>query len=507
MAKRRGSFELPLPLRPPGTPAQRWLYSALRSEILSGRLRTGARLPATRDLAAQYGLARGTIVNAFEQLKAEGYLDCAVGSGTFVSSLLPEEVLQVRGESREPSPVPRRRRFRLSNYGRHVHLFSGFEHRPSRAFRCHLPALELFPVDTWAKLSVRRAHRLSHYQLMGCPALGFLPLRKAIAEYLTLSRGVQCSAEQVAIVSGAQEALDLVSRLLLNHGDTVCMEDPGYPGARFVFRAIGARIRNISLDEEGLSTQDLPRQGARLVYVTPGHQFPLAMTMSLARRLALLEWARTSGAFIFEDDYDGEFRYSGRPIPAMHGLDRHGVVLYAGSFSKVMFPALRLGYLVLPRDLIEAFEAAQSITTRHAPMADQVVLTDFIVEGHFGRHLRRMREVYAERLSVLLEEARLRLAGLLEVSNVEAGLQTTGWLGSGIDAALAAEAAARRNVEIMPLSVYGTSRATRGALHLGFAAVEPKEIRRGIRELAIVLESLTKQHSRRCGTPPNPDRA
>lgn len=294
--------------------------------------------------------------------------------------------------------------------------------------------------------------------------------------------------EQIAIVSGVQEALDVTARLLLNHGNWVAVENPGYPGAVLVFEAIGARIRAVGIDHEGMAIRQLPSRETRLTYVTPAHQFPLGTTMSLARRLQLLEWARKSGTMIFEDDYDSEYRYSGRPIPALQGLDRCGLVLYAGSFSKVLFPALRLGYVVVPFDLLHRFEAVLSLTIRHAPMLEQLVLTDFITEGHFGRHLRRMREVYAERLSILLEEARSRLSGLLNISSVEAGLQTLGWLSGGIDAESAAAAAAKRNVDVTPVSRYGQGKVIPQGLQLGFAAFDAREIRRGVQELAIALE-------------------
>jgi len=247
------------------------------------------------------------------------------------------------------------------------------------------------------------------------------------------------------------------------------------------------------LDDQGIKLQYSNLQGSKLIYITPGHQFPLGYTMSLTRRLALLDFASKSDALIFEDDYDSEFRYSGRPVPSLQGLDSNGRVLFAGSFSKVLFPSLRLGYLVIPTDLIPYFAAAKSLTTRHAPLLEQAVLCDFITEGHFARHIRRMREVYAERLSVLLDEAERRLAGFLEISNIEAGLQTTGWLCDGIDAESAAGAAAARNVEVFPLRRYSRRRMMREGLQLGFAAVDPREIRRGIRELAIALESCKRK--------------
>ena len=327
--------------------------------------------------------------------------------------------------------------------------------------------------------------------LLGCDPMGYGPLRDAVADYLSTSRGVNCRPDQIAIVSGVQEALDLTARLFLNPGDRVCLENPGYVGAYKVFEAAGAKVSAVGLDDEGMKVHAQRLLGARLVYLTPGHQFPLGITMSLSRRLELLEWARKSGALIFEDDYDSEYRYSGPPIPAMQGFDRHGLVIFAGSFSKVLFPSLRLGYLVIPPGLVSLFAATISLTTRHVSLPEQAVLCDFITEGHFGRHLRRMREVYAERLSVLLECAQEKLAGLLEISEIEAGLETVGWLRAGIDAESATRAAAARDVELFPLSRYTRGRVRREGLQLGFAAVDTREIKRGVQDLAIALEGET----------------
>jgi GntR family transcriptional regulator / MocR family aminotransferase len=487
MPKKATSFELMLPLRDSKTPAYRWLYAAVRGEILDGRLRPGTRLPATRDLAERYGLSRGTIVSAFEQLRSEGYVEGSVGSGTHVSKVLPDELLQVPRKAGEQATPQRKQRRKISDYGKRVELFPSYEMRPSRAFRANVPALELFPTNLWAQITARRFRRASASFLLGCEPLGYFPLREVVGDYLRTSRGVNCVAEQIAIVSGMQEALDLTARLFLNPGDRVCMENPGFPGAAMAFEAVGAKVSAVRVDGEGM---ELPRAGlrARLVYITPGHQFPLGITMSLTRRLELLKWARNSGALIFEDDYDSEFRYSGRPVPALQGLDRSGLVLFAGSFSKVLFPSIRLGYLVIPADLVNLFSAMISLTTRHAALPEQAVLCDFISEGHFGRHLRRMREVYAERLSALLQGAREKLGGLLEISEIEAGLQTVGWLCKGIDGESATRAAAVRDVEIFPLSRYSRGRIAREGLQLGFAAVDEREIRRGVQELAIALE-------------------
>jgi GntR family transcriptional regulator/MocR family aminotransferase len=497
MVKRARFFELVLPQRDSGMSANRWLNEALRAEILEGRLRPGARLPATRDLARQYRLARGTIVSVFEQLKSEGYVNGSVGSGTYVSKILPDELLQVQPGKGPRPPASRKQRRRISDYAGRVRLFPNLEIRPSRAFRANLPALDLFPTTLWAQIAARRLRRVSTNLLLGCGPMGYTPLRQAVATYLSTSRGVKCVPEQVAIISGVQEALDLAVRLFVNPGDRVCMENPGYPGAAIAFKAGCAKVSAIRLDDQGMLVQNASLRGARLVYVTPGHQFPVGVTMSLARRLQLLEWARKSGALILEDDCDSEYRYVGRPVPALQGLDRHGSVMFTGSFSKVLFPSLRLGYLVIPPDLLDYVSATLSVTSRHAPLLEQAVLCDFITEGHFGRHIRRMREVYAERLSALLECARQNLTGLLEISAVEAGLQTAGWLSGGLDGELAAAAAAKRDVEVTPLSRYSQGRTAPEGLQLGFAAVDVKEIRRGVRELAIALESelRTVSHS------------
>jgi len=488
MAKKSSTLPLNLREPKPGLPLYRWLYDELRAAILSGHLRPGARLPATRDLAAQYGLSRPTIVTAFEQLRSEGYVEGKVGSGTYVSQTLPDELLQApRAQSLAKTG---RRRIALSAYARRLRPLPAVESRPARAFRATQPALDAFPTDLWAQVATRRLRRVSTSLLAGGEALGYRPLREAVAEYLNTSRGVKCSAEQVVIISGVQEALDHTAHLLLNPGEPVWMEEPGYPGAASTFRAVGARICPVPVDSEGLDLEAGRRRwpSPRLIYVTPAHQFPLGMTMSLRRRLSLLEWARLSRTVVFEDDYDSEYRYSGRPVPALQGLDRTGVVIFAGSFTDVLFPALRLGYLVLPPEMVDIFAAAESVSTQHPPLIDQAILCDFIREGHFARHVRRMRGLYAERLGVLVESVRQRLAGLLEISSVEAGLRTVGWLQGGISAERASRAAAKRDVEAVPLGRCAYGRSPRNGLLLGYAAVDGKELRRGVDELARALE-------------------
>jgi len=489
MPKRVATIPLALPAKPAAAPVTRWLFEALRSEILEGRLRPGARLPASRDLAAQYGLSRGTVVAAFERLRSEGYVTGAVGSGTRVHAVLPEALLRTPRTAapagRVPAVAPPARS--LAAFARRATLFRGYEPRTLRAFRANQPALDLFPTTLWAQVAGHRLRRATPALLLGTDPLGYGPLREAVADYLRTSRGVRCDADQVAIVSGVQEALDLVARLALSPGDWVCMEEPGYTGAARVFEAHGATVAPIAVDAEGITLVSPRWRGARLAYVTPAHQFPLGVAMSLPRRLALLEWARAAGALIFEDDYDAEYRYAGRPVPALQSLDRQGVVCFAGTFSKVLFPSLRLGYLVVPPDLVDRVAAAKSVVSRHAPLLDQAILCDFIADGHFGRHLRRMREVYAERLAVLLAESRAQLGGCLDVSPIEAGLQTVGWLAGGVTGLEAERAAAQRGVEVVALSRYARTPSTREGLQLGFAAVDAIEIRRGVRELAVAL--------------------
>lgn len=488
MPKRTTALPLMVPQGDETEPAYRRLGDALRTAILEGRLPPGTRIPATRDLANQLQLSRGTVVSAFELLQSEGYLEARVGAGTFVTETLPETLLQVAPSGEARSPALMNRKYRLADFGERITPLEPSGRRPPRPFRTNQPALDLFPTTLWAKVSNHRLRRTRSDLLLGCDPLGYPPLRQAIADYLRVSRGVRCTGEQVIVVSGVQEAIDLVTRLLVNPGERVCLEDPGYVGADRIFEAHGAVIIPIRVDGCGMEVPPTDLREVRLAYITPGHQFPLGTSMSLPRRLALLEWARTTGALLFEDDYDSEYRYTGRPLPALQGLDRHGAVLYAGSFSKVLSPALRLGYLVVPDGLLDAFSAVKSVVSRYPPLFDSAVLCDFISEGHFGRHLRRMREVYAARLAALLESAKEHLAGLLEVSAIDAGLQTVGWLATGLDAETAARAAAARDVEVTPLPRYSRLGLPREGLQLGFAAIDEREIRRGVRELAVALE-------------------
>ncbi|MEP6574113.1 MAG: PLP-dependent aminotransferase family protein, partial [Gemmatimonadota bacterium] len=358
-----------------------------------------------------------------------------------------------------------------------------------------LPAIDAFPAAAWARLSARRWRTGGVFHGHASTA-GDRALRTVIATYLTSSRGARCSPEQVMIVHGAQQALDLIARVLTNPDDQVWMEEPGYPGASAALAAAGAEVVPVPVDEEGLDVAAGLRMApqARLAYVTPSHQFPLGSVMSASRRLALLTWARRNSAWIVEDDYDSEFRYGGRPIPCLQGLDAEressARVVYVGTFSKTLSPALRIGYLIVPPDLLEPFRMALAVASGNSPTLDQSVLADFIGEGHYARHVRHVRALCAERQQALLASARRELSGLVDLVPDAAGLHLVGWLPKGISDLAASEAAGSAGVEASPLSRYAAKSVTRGALLLGYAAFDSRSIEAGVGRLARALGRL-----------------
>ena len=499
MARRAPLHDLALHPRGAGQSVQRWLEKELRIAILEGRLRSGSRLPSTRQLARQHGLARGTVVGAFAQLEAEGYIESRQGAGSFVARRLPDEWFKVAPTEQRLAVHAASARPALSEFSRRIVATGNWWSRPNRqvtVFRTGEPALDAFPIDLWSRLAARRL-RLASRTLLGTgDPRGYLPLREAIAGYLGSVRGVRCSPEEVLIVSGTQRSLDLVARVILDPGDAVWMEDPGYPGAVVAFNAAGAHLNYVPVDTKGLDVSFAQRHfpGAKLIYVTPAHQFPIGTVLSLERRLKLLHWAHQNGAFVFEDDYDSEFRYAGRPLAALQGLDAKADcrVIHAGSFNKMLFPALRLGYLVVPPSLAEAIATAKLWMDRFPPLLDQAILYDFIEQGHFRHHLRRMRELYAERREALLESGRDRLEGLLDIEPVDTGIETIGWLAGGIDDMAAARSASAHGIYVSPISQLFHRQLRRAGLLLGFASAAPKAIRAGVDRLAIVLAGLLK---------------
>jgi GntR family transcriptional regulator/MocR family aminotransferase len=477
MAKRISSLELAIQDRPARIALSRWLYDEFRRAILDRRLSPGTRLPATRDLAHQYGISRGTVVAVFEQLQAEGYLVGRPGAGTRVNAL------PSRNASAKAGPLPKIRALPAALRG----LPNA---NPARPFRPYQPALAEFPIDIWARVAGRSLRRAPTSLLAEADPRGYAPLREAIAAYLGSSRGVNCSPDQIVIVSGVQQGLDLVARVLIKPGNSVFVEDPGYFGATAAFRNVGAKIIPVPVDEHGLdilaARKLSPR--AKAAYVTPGHQFPLGMSMPVERRLSLLSWAAEAGAFIIEDDYDSEYRFEGRPIPALQGLDKRGSVIFLGSFSKVLFPALRLGYLVLPSRLLDPVLALRVAVDFYPPALIQATLCDFMTAGHLGRYIRKMREMSATRLGALKDAARRYLAGLLDISNVRAGLSTVGFLQNGMSGRNAERAAAERGIEVLGLHRFALQAKSTEGLLIGFAAFTEHEIKQAVVNLAAALE-------------------
>ena len=470
------------------TPLYRQLYDGFREAILERRLRAGQRIPSTRTLALELKVSRFPLLNAFEQLVAEGYFESAAGSGTFVAS----RVDGPRGRETLGAPAPRRR-------GSAVARESDFLLRKETdpwlggwgAFRVSQPALDRFPLAIWSRLVGRQGRRMRDAPASmryGDP-MGNRPFREAVAAYLRTSRAVRCEADQIMVVSGSQHALDLTARVLLDAGSPVWVEQPGYGGARDALRLRGARLVGVPVDDEGLNVaagiERCPR--ARAAYVTPSHQYPMGMTMTVSRRLQLLEWARRGGSWIIEDDYDSEYRYESLPIASLQGLDRDSRVLYVGTFSKVLFPSLRVGYLVVPADLVERFAALRAATDDFPPAFLQMVLADFIREGHFARHLRRMRALYRERRGALVEAIGKELGGALHVLEGEAGMHLVALLARGAGDRDLSVRAARQGLWAMPLSSCYFGKAAREGFVLGFGGTDIPEIVDGVRRLRGVL--------------------
>ncbi len=478
-----------------GRPAYQRLAEAIREGILGGRFRPGERLPPTRTLARNLGLARNTVLEAYEQLIAEGYLAARHGSGTFVAPDLPDRAFRAEALT-PPAAVPDAAIPGLGAFGRRVlegeipaQIAEDRSRQSAYEFRYGTPSFDEFPMDAWRTLT-KRVLDYPPRDLLGYgPTEGLPQLRESLARYLQRSRGVRCNAGQVLVVNGSQQALDLAARVLIDAGDVVAMEEPGYPGARAVFAAAGARLVPVAVDREGIRVGDLPG-AAKLVYVTPSHQFPSGAVMSATRRLELLEWAARRGAYVIEDDYDSEFRYEGRPLAALQGLDEAGRVIYTGTLSKVLLPALRLGYMVAPPALQPAIAGAKWLTDRHVALLYQAVLALFIDEGHFERHLRRMRKVYEQRRSALMEAFDLHFGNQALVSGSESGMHVLVNLAGVRDAGTFVEQARDRRVGIYNARPYFMTEPPPGATFLmGYSSLTVDDIRQGIAILAEVARA------------------
>ncbi len=474
------------------TPLFRQLYARLKDAILHGRLAPGTRLPATRELAVQLKVARQTVLAAYEQLTAEGYLRGGVGQGTFVDAALPAARAAPDQGSLAPGaprPLPARGAAMASSMARVRHHIG-----PLRAFRPSMPGLDLFPFEVWRKLEAHHWRRRELPLGYGAAA-GHAPLRELLCAYLNASRGVRCTPEQIVITTGSQQALYLLAQLLLAPGEGVWLESPGYQGAAAPFEVAGARMCLVPVDHEGMDVAYAAAHypDAAMVFATPSHQLPLGVTMSLGRRLELLRWAEANRAWIVEDDYDSEYRYTGPPLASLQSLDRSGCVIYVGTLSKVLFPGLRLGYVVAPPSLAGPLAQAKAVVDRHSPVLPQAVLADFIQQGHFARHIRRTRDAYAERRGAMLDALESRLGGMLACGPSDTGLDVCVRLTGGLGEAEAVARATMAGVDLRPLSYYvhpdaGLDCAAPSGMLLGFSAFTPAEIRAGAERLAQALE-------------------
>jgi GntR family transcriptional regulator/MocR family aminotransferase len=464
------------------------LYMALRDLLLTGALTPGDRLPATRTLAQEIGVSRTTVIDAIDRLISEGLLEARVGAGTFVSEALNARLAPrpLETASDAVAVVPR-----LSHATRHAipdfTLRSRLPHK-SQAFVTALPALDAFPMAQWAKLSARHWRKdRDHIAGYGEP-FGYMPLRRAIARQLNASRGIKCDPDQIFITNGAQRAFSLVGGMLVNPGEPIWFENPGAIGARNAFVAIGARPVAVDVDAEGLCVEDGLAKAPyfRLAFVTPSHQQPLGHVMSLSRRLALLKAANEADAIIVEDDYDGEFYYGDQPPPTLKSIDTHGRVIYVGTFSKSLFPALRLGFVLVPDGLVESFERVCLTWLAGVPTVTQAIVAEFMDEGMFATHIRTMRQLYKHRHDTLMAEA-ASLAGDLDLLPTSSGFHSIALLAPRFDEAAVVARAAEHGITTVPLSRYALGRIRQHGLALGFGSCSTEDIRKGLKVLKTIL--------------------
>lgn len=473
------------------TPLYRQIYQQIREQILSGRLLPGSRLPPSRQVAQRYHLARQTVTAALEQLHIEGFISTRTGSGTFVNSQLPDS---------PPPTAPATPA--LSTWGQRLikQQLSATSDASRRTQQTTTAEIDfgfgrtfatIFPYDIWRRLLARYLSTddalLSRYG----SAAGFEPLREAVASHVSAMRGVVCTAEQIVIVNGIQQALDILSRLLINEGDELLIETPGYTNAFRMFQAYGAQLQPIAVDDDGFDPAQIPAASqARLVFVTPSNQFPYGGNMPLSRRLALLQWAQSHNALILEDDYDGELRYDGYPLTSLQSLDQDGRVIYLGTFSKVLFPALRLGYVVLPDVLQEPFLQAKQLMDRGAPTLTQAAVADFMAEGHFERHLRRLRQEYGERRRAMSAALQAQLGDLVTYSRDPAGLQILLYLPADCKEQRVIKRAAEYGVAVYAGAPYHLQTPPPPSILLGFTGLSAAEITIGVERLATVIREM-----------------
>ncbi|WP_210546647.1 PLP-dependent aminotransferase family protein [Rhodoferax sp. PAMC 29310] len=476
-------------VRQSGERDHRQLYRIIQTGIRDGVLPAGLKLAPTRGLAQSLGIARNTVVHVYEQLGFEGYVEAGVGRGTYVSSvggrLADHAAYQGPPMAHGGAPT-------LSRRGSELVDGAGAGRRQWGAFTPGVPEVRLFPARIWSRLQSRLWRNITPQHLCYSTGAGDADLRRAVAEYLQGARGVVCTPEQVIITSGTQQSLHLIGQLLADPGDAIWLEDPGYWGARSVFHALGLKLVPVDVDGEGLAPSEAQlREPPRAMFVTPSHQYPVGTLMSQGRRQQLLDYAAAHSIWLIEDDYDSEFRYGAWPAPALQGLDQHGRVLYLGTFSKTLFPAIRLAYLVVPPDLAGTFERGLNELYREGQLQQQAVLARFLSEGHYASHVRKMRGVYGARHDALIAAITRSFGSLLPVIGGDAGLHLVLGLPKRVDDVVASRKIMRAGVSTRPLSEYSIrpTSAANGLL-LGYAAVPEDEIRSNFSMLASVVQSL-----------------
>ena len=495
--------------RTSSTPLYKQLIKKIRDAILEGRLQPNQKLPSSRSLANSLTVSRSTVTQSYEQLESEGYLETRRGSGTYVChqisnlwlDLQPTEATtnkvakDLTGEHRSPQTPS----FyggvtvALSQFGKnltHISRLQVSEPDYEISFRYGNPATKYFPTQQWRKLLTRHCKNSSALLNYAPNAAGYFPLRVEIADYLKRSRAVRCFPEQVVIVNSSQQALQLIARLTLDPGDWVAIEDPGYLGARHCFLGQSANLQPIPINSEGLDVEFLAQcnRHFKFVYVTPSHQFPTGVSLTLRQRIALLQWAQTTEALIIEDDYDSEYRYGSQPIPALQGMDKNQSVIYIGTFSKTMFPSLRIAYLVVPPDWISIISKAKWLCDRYTPLLEQYALTDWIKEGYFERHIQRMRKLYDLRRQALIKALSKHFGDRVTILGANAGIHVMVKIETGLSDRLVVQKAAAAGIGLISSQEYYLKFSNRGEFIFGYAQLEETQIERGIFKLSQILK-------------------
>lgn len=473
-------------------PLHQQLYEELRQAILAGKLTPGERIPSTRSLAKSLAISRFTVTKSYEQLLSEGYLETVKGCGTFICQQIPDDLIYSNPVEHIDTINPTS--IKLSKYGQGLIKIQNVPRIPEPKleinFRYGTPALNEFPIKIWRRLLSRYSNTNSNWLGYSTEPSGYQPLRQVITRYLTRSRAVNCEPEQILITNGTQQALDLILRLLIEPGETIAIENPGYLSARIIFETQDAQILPIGVDESGLIVKKLANfthKNIRLIYVTPSHQFPTGAILSLPRRLELLNWSQQTGGLIIEDDYDSEFRYGEKPIPALQGLDKSDSVLYIGTFSKVLFPSLRIGYLVLPKSLVAIFTRAKWLNDRHLPILEQQVLAEFIESGYLERHIRKMRSIYNKRRQTLVKALKKHFGKRAKILGETAGIHVMVRFKTDLSDQEIIQRAAKAGIAMMSANPHYLTAYPKGEFIFGYGELTETQLQQGILRLAEII--------------------